>query len=122
MKKILQVLKKEPMLTVSVAAAVVALFITPPSMKLLSDIDWRTLGTLFMMLTVLEGFKKENIFLPVLKLAGSIKTMVGITYLPICVTLFGMVMVARLVQPPNTSEPSHVVPLGIMTELRLVQF
>ena len=36
MKKILQVLKKEPMLTVSVAAAAAALFITPPSMKLLS--------------------------------------------------------------------------------------
>lgn len=67
------------MLTVSVAAAAAALFITPPSMKLLTDIDWRTLGTLFMMLTVLEGFKKENIFLPVLKLAGSIKTMVGIS-------------------------------------------
>lgn len=79
MKKILQFLKKEPMLTVSVAAAAAALFITPPSMKLLTDIDWRTLGTLFMMLTVLEGFKKENIFLPVLKLAGSIKTMVGIS-------------------------------------------
>ena len=79
MKKILQVLKKEPMLTVSVVAAAVSLFITPPSIKLLYDIDWRTLGTLFMMLTVLEGFKKENIFLPVLKIAGSIKTMVGIT-------------------------------------------
>ena len=79
MKKILKFLKKEPMLTVSVAAAAAALFITPPSMKLLTDIDWRTLGTLFMMLTVLEGFKKENIFLPILKLAGSIKTMVGIS-------------------------------------------
>ena len=52
------------MLTLALAAAVIALFITPPSRDLLSGIDWRTLGTLFMMLTVLEGFKQENIFLP----------------------------------------------------------
>ena len=61
--KVLSFLKREPMLTVSVLAAIAALIITPPSWELLSDIDWRTLGTLFMMLTVLEGFKKENIFL-----------------------------------------------------------
>lgn len=78
-KKVLGFLKKEPMLTVSAIAAVAALFITPPSAKLLSDIDFRTLGTLFMMLTVLEGFKKENIFRPILKLAGSIKTMAGLS-------------------------------------------
>ena len=76
MKPIISFLKKEPMLVVSVAAAVIALFITPPSAKLLSDIDWHTLATLFMMLTVLEGFKSENIFRPLLKLAGGIKSMV----------------------------------------------
>ena len=79
MKKVWGFLKKEPMLTVSVLAAVAALFITPPSWELLSDIDWRTLGTLFMMLTVLEGFKKENIFRPLLRLAGNIRTMVGLS-------------------------------------------
>ena len=56
MKKVLTFLKKELMLTVSVAAAVISLFITPPTMELFSYIDWRTLGTLFMMLTVLEAF------------------------------------------------------------------
>jgi len=67
------------MLTVSVFAAVAALIITPPSWELLSDIDWRTLGTLFMMLTVLEGLKKENIFRPLLRLAGNIRSMVGLS-------------------------------------------
>ena len=57
-KTIFKFLKKELMLTVSVIAAAAALFITPPTKALLSDIDWRTLGTLFMMLLVLEGFKK----------------------------------------------------------------
>ncbi|MBP5330613.1 MAG: hypothetical protein J6Y89_02025 [Lachnospiraceae bacterium] len=79
MQKIVKLLKKDPMLLVSVLAAVVALFITPPSKRLLSDIDWHTLATLFMMLTVLEGFKKENIFRHVLKLAGNITTMVGLS-------------------------------------------
>ena len=78
MKKMIAFLKKEPMLTVSVAAAVLSLFLTPPSAALLKEIDWRTLGTLFMMLTVLEGFKRENIFAPVLRLAGRIGTLTGL--------------------------------------------
>lgn len=95
MKKILEFLKKEPMLTVSVTAATAALFITPPSLKLLSGIDWRTLGTLFMMLTVLEGFKKENIFLPVLKLAGSIRTMVGLSLFLVFSVFFSSMFVTN---------------------------
>lgn len=79
MKKILGFLKKELMLTVAALAAIASLFITPPSMELFSYIDWRTLGTLFMMLTVLEGFKKENIFRPLLRLAGRINSMVGLS-------------------------------------------
>ncbi len=55
------------MLSVSLLAAVISLFITPPSAALLHDINWRTLATLFMLLTVLEGFKSENIFEPLLK-------------------------------------------------------
>ena len=68
-------IKKDPMLPVSVLAAVISLFITPPSEELISAIDWHTLGILFMMLTVLEGFKKEQIFWPVLRLAGQIRTL-----------------------------------------------
>lgn len=66
----IKIIKKEPMLTVSVIAAIISLFITPPSKELLTAIDWHTLGTLFMMLTILEGFKKEHIFNPLLRLAS----------------------------------------------------
>ena len=79
MKKIKTTLKKEPMLSVSVAAALIAMLITPPTPALLKGIDWHTLATLFMMLTVLEGFKKENIFWPVLQLAGRIGSMARLT-------------------------------------------
>ena len=75
MKKALQFFKKELMLTLSVFAALLALIITPPTAHLLADIDWRTLGTLFMMLCVLEGFKKEDVLKPVVRLASHLKHM-----------------------------------------------
>ena len=95
MKKVLGFLKKEPMLTVSVLAAAAAMIITPPSQKLLADIDWRTLGTLFMMLTVLEGFKKENIFRPLLRLAGNIRSMVGLSLFLVFSVFFSSMFVTN---------------------------
>lgn len=74
MKKVIAYFKKDVMLGVAVLAAVVSLFITPPSKALLRDIDWKTLATLFMLLLVLEGFKSENLFLPVINLARKMKT------------------------------------------------
>ena len=79
MKKLTAYIKKDPMLPVALLAAALSLLITPPSKALLSAIDWRTLGTLFMMLTVLEGFKQENVFRPVLRLTGRIGTMAGLS-------------------------------------------
>lgn len=79
MKKIIALFKKEIMLSVSLAAAVISLFITPPSVELLEAIDWKTLATLFMLLTVLEGFKKENIFSPLLKRTTQLNSMKGLT-------------------------------------------
>ncbi len=79
MIKIINFLKKEAMLTVSVFAAVISLFITPPTKALLSDIDWHTLGTLLMMLCVLEGFKQENIFKPLISVSTKFKTMIGLS-------------------------------------------
>ncbi|MCR5255236.1 MAG: hypothetical protein K6D96_04820 [Acetatifactor sp.] len=75
MRKFWNILKKELMLTLALAAAVISLFITPPSAELLEKIDWRTLGILLMMLTVLEGFKQENVLGPVVHAASKIKKM-----------------------------------------------
>lgn len=95
MKKVLGFLKKELMLTVSVLAAIISLFITPPSAELFSNIDWRTLGTLFMMLTVLEGFKKENIFRPVLRLAGRISSMAALSLFLVFSVFFSSMFVTN---------------------------
>ena len=73
MKRIISFFKKELMLSVSLLAAIAALIITPPTPALLEAIDWRTLGTLLMMLIVLEGFKQENVLLPLVRLAAGWK-------------------------------------------------
>ena len=79
MKNVIQFLKKELMLSLSLLAALIALIITPPSPQLLRDIDWRTLGTLLMMLCVLEGFKRENVLEPVVRLASRLTRITSLT-------------------------------------------
>lgn len=78
-KKILHYLKKELMLTLSLLAAGIALLITPPTKALLTDVDWHTLGTLLMMLCVLEGFKQENVLRPLVRLAGGLRRMTSLS-------------------------------------------
>ena len=63
------------MLFVALAAAVLSFFLTPPSAGLIHNIDWETLEKLFLMLCVLEGFKKENIFRPLLLFGGKFRSM-----------------------------------------------
>ncbi|MBR3417984.1 MAG: hypothetical protein IKG82_04765 [Oscillospiraceae bacterium] len=95
MKKIAEFLKKEPMLTVSAAAAVISLFITPPSKRLLHDIDWHTLGTLLMMLCVLEGFKQEKILNPMLRFTAKMKHTVPLTLFLIFGVFFSSMFVTN---------------------------
>lgn len=79
MKTVIRFLKKELMLTLSVLAAAIALIVTPPTPQLFRDIDWHTLGTLLMMLCVLEGFKQENVLEPVVRLASRMKRMTSLS-------------------------------------------
>ena len=108
MNKIFAFFKKEIMLTVSVIAAVISLFITPPSKALLESIDWKTLATLFMLLSVLEGFKKENIFNPLLKRTSRLGSMKGLT----CFFVYSFFLTSMFV----TNDVSLIifVPLTIM--------
>ncbi len=95
MKKVFGFFKKELMLTIAAAAALVSLFITPPSWELVSHIDWRTLATLFMMLTVLEGFKKENLFRPLLLWAGRIRSMTVLSLFLVFAVFFSSMFVTN---------------------------
>ena len=95
MNTVTKIIKKEPMLTVSVIAAIISLFITPPSKALLTAIDWHTLGTLFMMLTILEGFKKEHIFNPLLRLASRMGYLVTLSLFLVFSVFFSSMFVTN---------------------------
>jgi len=95
MEKIKQFLKREPMLTVSAAAAVLSLFITPPSLDLLRGIDWRTLGTLLMMLCVLEGFKQEHILNPLVRFCARRRHTASISFFLIFGVFFSSMFVTN---------------------------
>lgn len=95
MQRVLTFLKKEPMLTVSLLAAAIALVITPPTKRLLSDIDWRTLGTLLMMLCVLEGFKRENVLRPLVALAANLKRMTALSLFLVLGVFFSSMFVTN---------------------------
>ena len=87
--------KKDIMLSVSLAAAIISLFITPPSKELLHDINWRTLATLFMLLSVLEGFKSENIFEPLLKRTKNLSSMKTLTVFFVYCVFFSSMFVTN---------------------------
>lgn len=108
MKKVFVYFKKEMMLTVSLIAAAAGLIITPPGEGFFAGIDWRTLGTLLMMLCVLEGFKKENVLRPVVNLASGIKTKAALSLF----LIFGVFFTSMFV----TNDVSLIifVPLTIM--------
>ena len=107
--KVMKLIRQEPMLTVSAAAAAAAVFITPPSPRLLRDIDWRTLGTLLMMLCVLEGFKQENVLYPLVRLSLKTKNMVKLSLFYIFGVFFSSMFVT------NDVSLMIFVPLTIFT-------
>ena len=80
MKRTWTFLKNEPMLLVSLFVCILSLFFSKPSLNMLTSIDWKTLAILFMLLSVLHGFKQENLFLPILRFSKSIKTLMGLCF------------------------------------------
>ena len=89
--KIFGLFKRELMLSLALLAAVAALIINPPGKEIVSAIDWHTLGTLFMMLTVLEGFKKESVLSPLVRLTTCFKSVRSLSlFLVFCVFFTSM--------------------------------
>jgi len=95
MKRVWAFFKKEMMLTLSLLAAAAALIITPPSADLIRSIDWHTLGTLLMMLCVLEGFKQENVLRPLVSLAGGLNRMTSLSLFLIFGVFFSSMFVTN---------------------------
>ncbi len=83
------------MLSLSVMAAACSLLITPPSAKLFKSIDWRTLANLAMMLSVLQGFKKENIFAPIVTACCRLKSVTAIAFAMVFGVFFSSMFVTN---------------------------
>lgn len=132
MEKVKQLIQKEAMLVVSVFAAVVSLFITPPSAALVSAIDWKTLATLFMLLSVLDGFKHENLFLPILKLTGRIRSQLGLSFFLVFGVFFSSMFVTNdvslIIFVPLTmllfrqrNKEQYILPILVMENIAAVR-
>ena len=95
MKKIIKYMKSNLMLSLSAIAAICSLFITKPSFELISDIDWRTLGNLTMMMAVLHGFKKEGIFNPIIRACCNLKSVKSVIFALVFSVFFSSMFVTN---------------------------
>ncbi len=61
-EKVMLFIKKEVVLVVATLLAIVSAFVVPPSMAYLEYIDWRVLGLLLCLMTVMAGLQKCGLF------------------------------------------------------------
>lgn len=62
MKKFVEFLKKETVLSIATVLAIISAFWVHPSKEYLGYIDWRTLGILLSLMIIMEGFKRTGLF------------------------------------------------------------
>lgn len=62
MKKIISFMKKETVLTIATLLAVVSAFWVKPDRQYISYIDFRTLGILFGLMVIMQGFQRTGLF------------------------------------------------------------
>ena len=69
MSKAIKFVKKEAVLFISLAAALISMIFTPPNPEYLGYVDWSTLGLLFCLMAAVQGFGSIGAFS---KLAGTL--------------------------------------------------
>ena len=62
MKKIIFFMKKETVLTIATLLAVVSAFFVKPDRQYIGYIDFRTLGILFGLMVIMQGFQRTGLF------------------------------------------------------------
>ncbi len=88
MTKIKEFIKNEIVLIISFALAIISTFLVPPSVKYLNYIDFRTLGLLFCLMTVMAGLNKLGIFKFVAeKMLDKVKSIFGLSLI-LCLLCF----------------------------------
>ena len=62
MKKVIDYLKRDVVLTVSMVLAAVSCLIIPPNIQYLEYIDFHTLIMLFCLMIIIEGLREQEVF------------------------------------------------------------
>lgn len=96
MSKIFTFLKKEIVLTVSFVLAIISMIFVTPNEKYFDYIDFRTLGLLFSLMTIMAGLNKMGIFRLLAKnLLNKAKTMRGVTLLIVLLCFFSSMLITN---------------------------
>lgn len=85
MKALVKFIKKEIVLWIALALAVLSMFVVKPDSRYLGYVDFRTLAILFCLMAVVAGFKRQGVFEllaeKLLSVAGSVRGMVTVLVL-----------------------------------------
>ena len=96
MNRIIDFLKKEIVLSVSFVLALSSMFFVPPSEKYFDYIDFRTLGLLFSLMTVMAGFNKMGVFKVIAEyLLNKVNTMRGVTLSLVLLCFFSSMIITN---------------------------
>lgn len=91
MKSVISFFKREAMFSIALVAALLSFLITPPTGEMIVNLNWSTLSILFMLFTVLEGMKRENLLQPVVGIVSSIKGTFALS-ITLILIVFGLSM------------------------------
>ncbi len=85
MRALVKFIKKEIVLWIALALAVLSMFVVKPDSRYLGYVDFRTLAILFCLMAVVAGFKRQGVFEllaeKLLSVAGSVRGMVTVLVL-----------------------------------------
>jgi Na+/H+ antiporter NhaD/arsenite permease-like protein len=89
LRLVIRFLRREPVLSIALFAAVVSMFFVQPSADYAAYIDWKVLACLFCLMAVVSGLRKTGLFdiaaAAITRFAGSLK---GISLILIFLTFF----------------------------------
>ena len=96
MSKIFTFLKKEIVLTVSFLLAIISMIFVTPNEKYFDYIDFRTLGLLLSLMTVMAGFNKMGVFKVIAEyLLNKVNTMRGVTLSLVLLCFFSSMIITN---------------------------
>lgn len=96
MKKVINLLKKEVVLTVSFVLAIISMIFVTPNERYFGYIDFRTLGLLFSLMTIMAGLNQLGIFKILAEsLLNKAKSVKGVTVALVMLCFFSSMIITN---------------------------